>query len=162
MRTEGNLIPAFRTTMDKARNHIAGVTSSPESQLLQSWIVLVADGPLRLRLIRAGNVPRESSDQSHIRLPPVQLSKAGVRSGSRSTIRISSPRSWVDCGKYWSARPEEPEAIGADGPWQVAGNSNQRHRATFPTKLPAFNRRTEESGFRNTLELSWAVPHYVF
>jgi hypothetical protein len=40
------------------------------------------------------------------------------------------------------------------GPWQVAGpagNSNQRHRATFSTKLLAFNRKTEESGFRNTL-----------
>ena len=36
------------------------------------------------------------------------------------------------------------------GPWRVAGqagNSNQRHRATFSTKLPAFNRRIEESGF---------------
>jgi hypothetical protein len=40
------------------------------------------------------------------------------------------------------------------GPWRVAGqagNSNQRHRATFCTKLLAFNRRIEESGFRNTL-----------
>jgi hypothetical protein len=39
-------------------------------------------------------------------------------------------------------------------PWQVpgqAGNSNQRHRATFSTKLLAFNRRIEESGFCNTL-----------
>ena len=40
------------------------------------------------------------------------------------------------------------------GPWQVVGqegNSNQRHRATFSKKLLAFNRKTEESGFRNTL-----------
>src|SRR5271157_4899632 len=41
-------------------------------------------------------------------------------------------------------------------PWRVtgqAGNSDQRHRATFPTKLLAFNPRIEESGFCNSLEL---------
>jgi hypothetical protein len=72
-------------------------------------------------------------------------------SSSSSTAKISIVGS--DCGQYWSARPAEPLAIGADGPWQVAGNSNQRHRATFSTKLLAFNRKTEESGFRNGLWL---------
>jgi hypothetical protein len=45
--------------------------------------------------------------------------------------------------------PPEPT-----GPWQVAGqtgNSNQRHRATLPTKLLVFSRTIEESGFRNSL-----------
>ena len=45
--------------------------------------------------------------------------------------------------------PSEPM-----GPWRVAGqagNSNQRHQATFPTKLLAFDRQIKESGFRNRL-----------
>ena len=40
------------------------------------------------------------------------------------------------------------------GPWRVAdqpATQNQRPRANFCTKLLAFNRRIEESGFRNTL-----------
>ena len=39
-------------------------------------------------------------------------------------------------------------------PWRVtgqAGNSDQRHRATFPTKSLVFKRRMEESGFCNSL-----------
>src|SRR5271165_2069999 len=47
--------------------------------------------------------------------------------------------------------PPGPETHGRKrmGPWRVtgqAGNSDQRHRATFPTKLLAFKRRIEESG----------------
>jgi hypothetical protein len=60
--------PPSEQSWTSAETTLRVVTSTPESRLLQSWIVLVADGPLRLRLIRAGNVPRESSDQSHIRL----------------------------------------------------------------------------------------------
>ena len=40
------------------------------------------------------------------------------------------------------------------GPWQVAGqagNSNQRHRATFSTNLLAFDRQIKNRGFRNRL-----------
>jgi hypothetical protein len=36
------------------------------------------------------------------------------------------------------------------GPWRVAGqagNSNQRHRATFSTNLPAFDRQIKNRGF---------------
>ena len=64
----------------------------------------------------------------------------------------------LDCGlTAGNMSPPGQETHGPPepmGPWRVAGqagNSNQRHRATFSTKLPAFNRRIEESGFRNSL-----------
>jgi hypothetical protein len=44
-----------------------------------------------------------------------------------------------------------PELMGQCRVADQAGNLNQRHRATFSTKLLAFNRRIEESGFCNSL-----------
>ena len=55
-----------------------------------------------------------------------------------------------DCEQYWSTRPGDPRASGTDGrPWRVAaqaGNSNQRHPATFSTNLLAFDRRIKNRG----------------
>ena len=44
-----------------------------------------------------------------------------------------------------------PEPMGRGRVADQAGNSNHRHRATFSTKLLAFNRRIEEPGFCNSL-----------
>ncbi len=44
-----------------------------------------------------------------------------------------------------------PEPMGRERVADQAGNSNHRHRATFSTKLLAFNRRIEEPRFCNSL-----------
>jgi hypothetical protein len=74
-----------------------------------------------------------------------------ARAGPLASVVLDCARTASHLGPPGQENHGPPEPIGPRRVAGQAGNPNQPHQATFSMKLLAFNRRIEESGFRNTL-----------